>query len=291
MAIDYYDRNIFEGGTFADIQAKDGPRIEINATDLSIGERFVFNQEQFNMLCSDLGSFNVARAVAASSAVPVAFKPIRLKNHAGCDYSDPPHIKAARRYAKDNPRFAVVLENFDSYRDKESRRFVHLVDGGITDNLGVRTLYNRLETAGVTVGTSLEFVSKPRYIVAVIVNADTNPEKSMDISDKPLSNLEVVSAVTNTQIDRYSSESLALLEESMQDWATKLSTPQQPVTSFFITLDFENLTNEKMRKLFNNMATSFSLPGNEVDSLIKAGNSLLEDSPEFKKFVGQINQD
>ena len=152
-AIDYYNRQIFEGGTFADIQAKDGPRIEINATDLSIGERFVFNQEQFNMLCSDLGSFSVARAVAASSAVPVAFKPITLKNHSGCNYSDPPHVRAARQYVDENPRFALVVKNFDSYRDKESRQYVHLIDGGITDNLGVRTLYNRMETAGLTVGT------------------------------------------------------------------------------------------------------------------------------------------
>jgi NTE family protein len=291
LAIDYYNRKIFEGSTFADILVRDGPRIEINATDLSIGERFSFNQEQFNMLCSDLGSFNVARAVAASSAVPVAFKPIRLTNHSGCNYSDPPHIKAARRHAEENPRFAVLLENFDSYRDKETRRFVHLVDGGISDNLGIRTLYNRMEAAGVTIGTPYQIISKPRYIVAIIVNADTKPEKSMDTSDKRLSNIEVVSAVTSAQIGRYSSESLSLLEESMRDWAERLSTPQQPVTSFLIPLDFENLPNEKMRKLFNNMATSFSLPDSEVDSLIEAGNELLENSPEFQAFVTAINKD
>jgi NTE family protein len=291
MAIDYYDRNIFEGSTFSDIKERGGPRIEINATDLSIGERFAFNQEQFNLLCSDLGSFSVARAVAASSAVPVAFKPVSLKNHSGCNYSDSPHIQAARRHAEENPRFAIVLENLDSYLDKESRQYIHLVDGGITDNLGIRTLYNRLETAGVTVGTEHEIVNPPRYIVAVIVDADTSRENSIDTSEKPLSNLEVVSAVTNTQIDRYSAESLSLLEVSLRDWAARLSTPQKPVTPFFITLDFEDLPSENARKLFNNMATSFSLPDNEVDSLIEAGNSLLENSAEFQAFVTAINQD
>ena len=113
----------------------------------------------------------------------------------------------------------------------------------------------------------------------------------MDTSAKPLSNMEVVSAVTNIQIDRYSTESLSLLEESIRNWATKLSTPQKPVTHFFITLDFEDLPSEKARKLFNNMATSFSLPENEVDSLIAAGNSLLENSPEFQAFVTTIRQD
>jgi NTE family protein len=148
-----------------------------------------------------------------------------------------------------------------------------------------------METAGLSVGTSNQIIKTPRNIVAIIVNADTNPDNPMDTSDKRLSNLEVVGAVTNAQIDRYSSESLSLLEVSMRDWAVKLSTPEQPVRSFLISLDFENLPNEKMRKLFNNMATSFSLPDNEVDSLIEAGNELLENSPEFQAFVTAINKD
>ena len=171
------------------------------------------------------------------------------------------------------------------------RQGSNLVDGGITDNLGVRTLYNRMETAGLTVGTSNEIVSIPRYIVAIIVNAGTSPEKPMDTSAKPLSNMEVVGAVTSTQIDRYSSESLSLLEESMRDWAKEFSTPQKPVKPFFISLDFEDLPSEDARMLFNNMATSFSLPDNEVDSLIEAGNRLLENSPEFQAFVTTITED
>jgi NTE family protein len=38
MAIDYYDRQIFQGGTFGDMAARPGPQIQINATDLSIGQ-------------------------------------------------------------------------------------------------------------------------------------------------------------------------------------------------------------------------------------------------------------
>ena len=290
-AVDFYNRTIFENGTFADIHNRDGPRIEINATDLSIGERFAFNQEQFNMLCSDLGSFSVARAVAASSAVPVVFKPVVLENHDGCSYSDSPHLAAARRYAEENPRFTSLLESFDSYQDKESRRFVHLIDGGITDNLGVRTLYNRLETAGITVGTDIEIAGKPKYLVAIVVNANTDPQNPMDITKKPPSNLEVMSAVTSTQIQRFSSESLSLLEDSMKYWANEFSTPERPVTPFLISLNFQDLPSENLKILFNNMATSFSLPDNEVDSLITAGNQLLEQSSEFQAFVDAIDSE
>ena len=113
----------------------------------------------------------------------------------------------------------------------------------------------------------------------------------MDISKKPPSNLEVMSAVTSTQIQRFSSESLSLLKDSMDYWAKEFSTPEQPVLPFLISLDFENLPNENLKKLFNNMATSFSLPDNEVDSLITAGNQLLGRSSEFQAFVEAISSE
>jgi NTE family protein len=61
-----------------------------------VGNRFVFSQEQFDLICSDLSQLEVARAVAASSAVPVAFSPIVLKNYAGtCGFERPQWMEEA----------------------------------------------------------------------------------------------------------------------------------------------------------------------------------------------------
>lgn len=291
MAIKYYNEYIFRGSTFADIHANDGPRIAINATDLGNAERFVFNQEQFNMLCSDLDSFEVARAVAASSAVPVAFVPILLENYSGCNYTDPPHIVTARRYSAVDPRIAALIENSDSYKDKEDRRYIHLVDGGITDNIGIRNLGNLIEMHGGALAASRDLGNKPRYIIALVVNAETSSEKPMGRSTEPPSTSEVVSAVTSAQLSRYNLETLALLEESMQKWAAELSTPERPVRAFIITLDFNSIVDEDVRKLFHNMATSFTLPDDEVDKLIEAGHRLLEASPEFQELLATLRNE
>ena len=291
LAIEYYDREIFRGSTFADLDANDGPRIEINATDLGNGERFVFSQGQFNMLCSDLDSVEVARAVAASSAVPVAFVPILLENYSSCHYADPPRIVTARRKAADNPRVAALFENLDSYQDKEGRRYIHLVDGGITDNLGIRNLSNHIETLGGALDASRVHGNSPRYIVAIVVNAETSSDDPLGQSTEPPSTSEVVSAVTNAQLSRYNLETLAELKENMQEWAAELSTPERPVKAFLITLDFDSIVDEEVRQLFNNMATSFSLPGDEVDKLIEAGHRLLEASPVFQELVATVQRD
>jgi NTE family protein len=290
MAIDYYDKNIFRGSTFADIAARGGPNIEINATDLGIGERFTFTQDRFNILCSDLSDFRVARAVAASSAVPVAFAPIALQNYAGCDYREPDWLKATRARKNDNPRLESLLDSFDSYQDKEKRPYIHLVDGGITDNLGIRALYDRVELMGGPVNAARLLGQSPTLIVVIVVNAQTKPQHPMDSSSAAPSSAQVVGAVSKAQLGRYNIETIALIEDSLEQWAAELSTPEQPVTPYFIMLDFESIADEKTRLVFNNMATSFSLPNKEVDDLIEAGHRLLQGSPEYQALLTSIRK-
>jgi hypothetical protein len=40
--------------------------------------------------------------------------------------------------------------------------------------------------------------------------------------------------------------------------------------------------------VFNNMATSFSLPAEEVDALKDAGHRLLRQSPEFQQLLSHL---
>jgi len=291
MAIDYYDKNIFRGSTFNDIFDRDGPYLVINSTDLGIGARFTFTQERFNLLCSDVGTFKVARAVAASSAVPVAFAPITLRNYDTCNYKVPAWLNSSHEHIEDNPRLDAMVDALNSYLEKEERPYIHLVDGGITDNLGIRSLYDRVELMGGVRNATKTHGHTPKYIVIIIINAETSPENPMDSSSDTPSTAKVVRAVSNTQIDRYTIESLSLLEEAFTEWAADLSTPARPVIPYFIKLDFERIVDKKQRNIFNNMATSFSLPDEEVDKLIEAGRGLLRQSPEFQKLLKMIREE
>ena len=92
LAAEYYDEHVFDGGTFGDIAARKGPMILMNATDMTHGLRIAFNQDIFDVICSDLLRFPVARAAAASSAVPMLLSPITLRNYAGTCGFKPPEI-------------------------------------------------------------------------------------------------------------------------------------------------------------------------------------------------------
>ena len=177
LASQYYDEHLFHGATFRDLREAQGPRVYINATDLSHGNRFTFTQGQFDVICSDLDEFRISHAVASSSAVPGLLSPISLKNHAGsCDYQPPDVLVEAIDSRVSDPRRYRAAKTFSDYQDDEARPYIHLVDGGISDNLGLRA---SLE-AGAAVGgykKLREFmgVEVPDHMVLIVVNAETDP--------------------------------------------------------------------------------------------------------------------
>ena len=62
----WLDANLFHGATFADLRKMVRPRVWINASDIYNRTPFVFGVTAFRAMCSDLASYPLAIAVAAS---------------------------------------------------------------------------------------------------------------------------------------------------------------------------------------------------------------------------------
>jgi NTE family protein len=292
LAIEYYDRKIFDEATFADLAAAGGPLIQINATDLSVGNRFTFVQRQFDMICSDLSTLKLARAVAASSAVPVVFPALTLKNYAGsCGYARPPWLDEALHDRRGAPRRFYNARIVQAYLDAGKRRYVHLVDGGISDNLGVRAFLDTMITAGGA-WNALRWVGleRPRHIVFVVVNAEVNPDQGIDLLASTPSVRSIVGSISGVQIHRYNLETLALLESSMEQWATEspLAERGRRVQFHLVELAFDFLEDPEERHFFNNLPTSFNLPDETVDRLRNAARRLLRESEDFQRLLALL---
>jgi NTE family protein len=149
LAAEYYDKHVFEGGTFGDLAARKGPIIVMNATDMTHGTRIGFTQDVFEVICSDLSRFPVARAAAASSAVSMLLSPITLRNYAGtCGYKMPEGFKEMLKDRAISERQFYLANNFSVYLDSEKKPYIHLVDGGVADNLGLRAILDRVLLQG-----------------------------------------------------------------------------------------------------------------------------------------------
>jgi NTE family protein len=293
MAVDYYEDTVFKGATFADMQQVDGPFVAINATDFARGLRFSFVQDYFDLLCSDLSSYPVARAVTASSAVPILFNPVVVENHSDCDRTKAQAwLQKARERVLDKPDLMLTVDGLDSYSDLEQRRYIHFVDGGISDNLGLRALYEVIELSGgfMQYAEKMQY-TPPRRLVLISVNAATDPQSSMDQTPNQPSIAQSISAVSNVQLRRYSTDTIALVEKSLKRWAKEISSPQHPVEPYFILLDLNGIKDPDQREFLNQMPTSFSLTDEQVDALIAAGGELLRNNVEFRRLMADLAAD
>ena len=142
LAGDFYDNELFCGATFGDlVKHRNRPNLIINATDMVTGRPFAFTQRFFDLIGSDLMALPLARAVAASSAAPLVLSPLTLRNYAGHDAkATSAFLEHFQADALEDGAPSELTENMVSYLDAVDRPFIHLVDGGVSDNLGLRGL-------------------------------------------------------------------------------------------------------------------------------------------------------
>lgn len=286
-AIKYYQKFLFHDATFADMIRPDRPMIIINASDLAYGIRFSFIQEYFDLLCSELSAYPVADAVTASSAVPVLFNPVVVANYDTC--SDMNLLGTTRLHNTagmyEGQNLPVLISQLETYDQKDKRKFVHFVDGGITDNLGLRAVSDIMAISGGSENVYERNEKPPRHVVVLMVNAATETNEDMDLSNKEPSAIGVVGAVTNLQLLRYDTDSMLLTREVVEKWATELSTPEQAVKTHFINVSIQKIKHPKTLAFFNAIPTSFALKDEQVDKLIEAGRQLLRDDPGFQQLL------
>ncbi len=293
LALDYYNRNVFDKATFADLAAANGPDIHINATDLSHGYRFTFNQGQFDLICSDLDKLPVATAVAASSAVPVLLSPITLRNYAGtCGFELPSWIANSLDAQGGDRRRYLSARSFAGFMDTEKRPFIHLLDGGIADNLGLRFAIELTSAAG-GIDRLIEKVGirPPEQFMLIVVNAETDPNPKIDLSSAAPSFAALMNSVSGSQIRRYNLETLILAEDSVSQLGRLVTLDTgAPVEARLIEVSFDALPREDDRKYFKLLPTSFVLGNETVDRLRAAGRQLLRENPSFQELIAQLRE-
>jgi NTE family protein len=290
LAARYYDKILFGNATFADLHLPSAPLVVINATDLATGVRFPFNQWMFDLFCADLDHYPVSRAVAASSAVPIVLSPITLKSFAGsCGYEPPAWLDEAKKDEMDTYR-KLEARDLENYLDLKKRPWVHLVDGGIADNLGLRSFYNSVRLISDPHLAFDEFGHPDvRQILIISVNSRARKEPDWALESAAPSLAQIIGSTSSDQINRYSVDTLDLVRSAYKKWTEQVSTSEHPVSFNFIEVSFESVRDDAERHFLNNIGTNFNLNDEQVDRLISAAGQVLRESREFKEFLERNN--
>lgn len=311
MAADLYDEILFNGATFGDLDRGKGPLIIPAVTDITTGARLPFTQAAFDALCSDLSAVRLSRAAAASSAVPVVLTPVTLNNYGGtCGYTPPAWLKPFVD-AVDPPRPAARatrhIKEEAEFGDGANRPYIHVVDGGVSDNLGMRSVLDTLE-----IMEALHLIGQPtpldhlRRIVVFVVNSMSSPKTEWDKSESPPGTIEILLKAAGVPIDHYSYEATELLRDKQVRWhsmkllresavfaankdsavAAALRTPD--ATIYAIDVSFAALKDKAELDYLNELPTSFTLPDEAVDRLRAAAGKAIMASPDFQKLLKEV---
>lgn len=283
---------LYRGMTFGDIARRPRhPQLVITATDLTLGLSFDFTAAQFELLCSDLYSVPLSFAVTASSAVPLLLTPMTLRNHGA-------HCPQAARSARigiaraDNYRDRQLREQAESYLDATTRPYVHLVDGGLSDNLGVRRLLERALTYG-SIGATFSEVRLPpgsvSRLVLIIVNSERDPTEHIDASDRVPGTGAVLDTLLFGVGNRATAETEGFLMDAAREIRADLAAGRRErfaafapdAEIFVIPVNLRDATKDE-RPFLLHVPTAFSIGDAEVTRLIAAGRDVLRASPEFQ---------
>ena len=280
-------------------------------TDLSTGSRLAFFQSDFDLLCSDLSRVRLSRAAAASSAVPGVLSPVTLNNYGGtCGYQYPAWVSDVaklRGSAWSAGRMVQRHREMEAFQNSKDRPFIHLVDGGVADNLGLRPVLEMFEELAVSERFREDVgLGVIRKIVVIVVNARSAKTHDWDRHESP-SWFATLQQATSVPIGRYSFESV----ESMKDRQAILSvrrelqiararlagaTEAEAEASVTVpklsltTLDvsFDAILDPEERAYFMRLPTSFVLPAEDVDRLREVAGRLMRDSPAFQSVVREF---
>ena len=304
LAARYYDEILFDGATFGDLVGKPGPLVVASSTEFSSGYRFTFTQNTYDLICSNLSTTRLSLAATASSAVPVAFAPVTLTNWGGtCGMQLPKWTeRLSGRGAAETLSLSQRVEQLQLLEDSARRPWLHLVDGGVSDNLGLRAILDLLEVLALREDfKKLLDLDGIRRVAVIVVNSQSSPSPGWDRTREGPNLVDAILQAASVPIDHNSMDSIVLLQSMIERW--KLEGEVQslearlhgvpggtpPRIEFYpIVLDFAGIPDPDERKFFLGLPTSLALPAETIDRLRAIGGTLLRASPQFQKFLRAV---
>jgi NTE family protein len=306
----WLDDNLFEHATFKALLQQRRPYIWINASDVYNRTPFIFGRVIFGALCSDLSSYPISTAVAASAAVPVIFAPVVVEGYPGrCPIPLPPWVDRVRANPDAAPLLRLFANAMARYHSGEVH-YVKLLDGGMVDNYGLAgfTIARLLSTTPYGPLEPQQAV-RLRRLLFVVADSGRAPSGAWAQTVDGPSGVNLITAASDTAtesgaVGSYSAfqDAMADWQEALINWRCKLSPVERrnlgapanwncrDVKIFVGRLAFDQLGPQRAAQL-NGIETAFKLPPDQVDLAIAAGRDALKTSSVFNAFLSSVRND
>ena len=196
-----------------------------------------------------------------------------------------------------------------SYLNKEERKYIHLLDGGVSDNIGLRGPLVALTSNDPGWNLPNQINSgKVEKLVVIVVDARTDPKTKIDQTPSSPGLLTIVDVIASVPMSNYSFDTVQLLLQEFEQWrkdrqghaacekilkgacpAAKMPTqPPPPIDAYAIYVGFDQVEDKARQKYLLNLPTTFYLSKEDVDELRKVGPQILDESKEFQRLCSSL---
>lgn len=221
----WLDEHVFDGSTYAAFRQPDRPIVWVTASDIYNNTPFLFTQDTFSALCSDLDKVKIADAVAASAAFPVAFSPVVLitPGQDGCNYQRPAWLQKALDANNPSVRLQAYARALDSYQFDDKLKYVRLLDGGLTDNLGISGLTLERARASTPYAplSPLQAV-RIRHFLFIVTDAGVERQYDWGTSERNPNISKILRSVSDTTISASTRHGFDAVDLALNEWQQQL---------------------------------------------------------------------
>jgi NTE family protein len=303
------NERLFHGATLAELNQPGKPYIVLNATDMAGGETFALVPRRFDDVCSTHDALPLATAVSASAAFPILLTPVSFQDFSvgcagqlrngqwiGVDLSNPytPYLNLPEyrdaRYSNDLRHGAYPFRDID---------YLYLLDGGLADNLGTRSLRSALlapyDDAGVLRAIN---EGKIRSLVIIVVNARSDPPNNVYQQNQRPGVVSMLNTVTSVPIDANTANSQIALSGLLGELANATASAGNSaqfagMKIYGITIDFDQIpadtpAHRDLRDAAKRLPTSWTLTPPQLQLTETAGSFLLRRDPCYQSLLGDL---
>lgn len=308
----WLNEKLFDGATFAAFRRPDAPIVWITASDIYNRTPFLFTQDTFSALCSDLDTVRISDAVAASAAVPVVFAPVVIATpkKGQCGYHRPAWLQKALDSENPSIRLQAYARALDSYQSNDDLKFVRLLDGVLTDNLGIGGLTLERAAAATPYAPLSKFEAlRIRNFLFVVADAGVAEEKDWGSTNANLHIGKVLSAVSDTTITASTRHGFDAVDLALNQWQQQLIAYRCGLTRAQVLRDRGTLagwncrdvtiTTERLTfrdadpadyEALNRIPTRLRLDTKQVDLVIAAGQRAVLDNANIQRIARETRQ-
>ena len=232
------------------------------------------------------------------------FGPVTLRNYRGPECPLPPVVpQSAWGRGQDDLRARALLETLQRYSDPEQVKWIHLMDGGISDNLALRVLLNDALLMETQADRFTSGLMPVRRVLVISVDGQAAPNPAWP-QQRIVSGLgQIVSAVTGAQINAYNLETVIAIEHTVENLVAKLRRmrcgqgsvilgyPCDDVAGEVLRISLSNYDEPETRARLLSIRTGLTLPRDQVDELVAVGEVMSRRyAGVIAKFLGPAPQ-